>query len=157
MTGSHAYTASQNLQDTPGGRKSRAGAQNVIPATTGAATALGKVIPEVKGIITGATTRVPVITGSLVELFSVLEKDVTIEQINAVMKQAANDSYGYNEDQIVSSDVIGDTHGSVFDATLTEVLDVNGGQLVKTVAWYDNEYGFVSNMIRLVEHLGAMS
>lgn len=156
MTGSRAYTASQNLQDAPGGRKSRAGAQNVIPVPTGAATALGKVIPEVKGIITGTTTRVPVITAGFVELFSVLEKDVTIEQINEVMKQAADDSYGYTENQIVSSDVVGDTHGSVFDATLTEVLDANGGQLVKTVAWYDNEYGFVCNMIRLAEYLSKI-
>lgn len=156
MSGSRAYTATQNMQDASGGRKSRAGAQNVIPVTTGAANALGKVIPEVKGIITGTTTRVPVITAGFVELFSVLDKEVTVDQINEVMKAAANDSYGYTEDEIVSSDVVGDTHGSVFDATLTEVLDANGGQLVKTVAWYDNEYGFVSNMIRLVEHFSKL-
>lgn len=156
MSGSRAYTATQNMQDASGGRKSRAGAQNVIPVTTGAANALGKVIPEVKGIITGTTTRVPVITAGFVELFSVLDKEVTVDQINEVMKAAANDSYGYTEDEIVSSDVVGDTQGSVFDATLTEVLDANGGQLVKTVAWYDNEYGFVSNMIRLVEHFSKL-
>ena len=156
MSGSRAYTATQNMQDASGGRKSRAGAQNVIPVTTGSANALGKVIPEVKGIITGTTTRVPVITAGFVELFSVLDREVTVDQINEVMKAAANDSYGYTEDEIVSSDVVGDTHGSVFDATLTEVLDANGGQLVKTVAWYDNEYGFVSNMIRLVEHFSKL-
>ena len=156
MSGSRAYTVTQNMQDASGGRKSRAGAQNVIPVTTGAANALGKVIPEVKGIITGTTTRVPVITAGFVELFSVLDREVTVDQINEVMKAAANDSYGYTEDEIVSSDVVGDTHGSVFDATLTEVLDANGGQLVKTVAWYDNEYGFVSNMIRLVEHFSKL-
>ena len=156
MSGSRAYTATQNMQDASGGRKSRAGAQNVIPVTTGAANALGKVIPEVKGIITGTTTRVPVITAGFVELFSVLDREVTVDQINEVMKAAANDSYGYTEDEIVSSDVVGDTHGSVFDATLTEVLDANGGQLVKTVAWYDNEYGFVSNMIRIVEHFSKL-
>ena len=156
MSGSRAYTATQNMQDASGGRKSRAGAQNVIPVTTGAANALGKVIPEVKGIITGTTTRVPVITAGFVELFSVLDREVTVDQINEVMKAAANDSYGYTEDEIVSSDVVGTTHGSVFDATLTEVLDANGGQLVKTVAWYDNEYGFVSNMIRLVEHFSKL-
>ena len=156
MSGSRAYTATQNMQDASGGRKSRAGAQNVIPVTTGADNALGKVIPEVKGIITGTTTRVPVITAGFVELFSVLDREVTVDQINEVMKAAANDSYGYTEDEIVSSDVVGDTHGSVFDATLTEVLDANGGQLVKTVAWYDNEYGFVSNMIRLVEHFSKL-
>jgi glyceraldehyde 3-phosphate dehydrogenase len=145
------------LQDAPGGRKSRAGAQNVIPVTTGAANALGKVIPEVKGIITGTTTRVPVITAGFVELFSVLDREVTVDQINEVMKAAANDSYGYTEDEIVSSDVVGVTHGSVFDATLTEVLDANGGQLVKTVAWYDNEYGFVSNLVRLTEYVSRLN
>ena len=145
------------MQDAPGGRKSRAGAQNVIPVTTGAANALGKVIPEVKGIITGTTTRVPVITAGFVELFSVLDREVTVDQINEVMKAAANDSYGYTEDEIVSSDVVGVTHGSVFDATLTEVLDANGGQLVKTVAWYDNEYGFVSNLVRLTEYVSRLN
>ncbi len=153
---SAASCTTQNLQVAPGGRKSRAGAQTVIPVTTGADNALGKVIPEVKGIITGTTTRVPVITAGFVELFSVLDREVTVDQINEVMKAAANDSYGYTEDEIVSSDVVGTTHGSVFDATLTEVLDANGGQLVKTVAWYDNEYGFVSNMIRLVEHFSKL-
>ncbi len=157
MSGSRAYTATQNMQDAPGGRKSRAGAQNVIPVTTGAANALGKVIPEVKGIITGTTTRVPVITAGFVELFSVLDREVTVDQINEVMKAAANDSYGYTEDEIVSSDVVGVTHGSVFDATLTEVLDANGGQLVKTVAWYDNEYGFVSNLVRLTEYVSRLN
>src|SRR5699024_2164114 len=152
MTGSRAYTPSQALQDAPGGRKNRAGAQNVIPTTTGAAKALGKVIPEVNGIITGTTTRVPVITAGFVELFSVLDKEVTVSEINKTMKAAANDSLAYTEDEIVSSDVIGDTHASIFDATLTEVMDANEGQLVKTVAWYDNEYGYVSNMIRLLEY-----
>lgn len=152
MTGSRAYTPSQALHDAPGGRKKRAGAQNVIPTTTGAAKALGKVIPEVNGIITGTTTRVPVITAGFVELFSVLDKVVTKTEINEAMKAASNDSLGYTEDEIVSSDVIGDTHTSIFDATLTEVMDANGGQLVKTVAWYDNEYGYVSNMIRLLEY-----
>nr|WP_284249236.1 glyceraldehyde-3-phosphate dehydrogenase [Tetragenococcus halophilus] len=157
MSGSRAYTATQNMQDAPGGRKSRAGTQNVIPVTTGAANALGKVIPEVKGIITGTTIRVPVITAGFVELFSVLDREVTVDQINEVMKAAANDSYGYTEDEIVSSDVVGVTHGSVFDATLTEVLDANGGQLVKTVAWYDNEYGFVSNLVRLTEYVSRLN
>nr|WP_284251643.1 hypothetical protein [Tetragenococcus osmophilus] len=128
-----------------------------MPVTTGAANALGKVIPEVKGIITGTTIRVPVITAGFVELFSVLDREVTVDQINEVMKAAANDSYGYTEDEIVSSDVVGVTHGSVFDATLTEVLDANGGQLVKTVAWYDNEYGFVSNLVRLTEYVSRLN
>lgn len=152
MTGSRAYTPSQALQDAPGGRKNRAGAQNVIPTTTGAAKALGKVIPEVNGIITGTTTRVPVITAGFVELFSVLDKEVTISEINKAMKASKNETLAYTEDEIVSSDVIGDTHTSIFDATLTEVMDANEGQLVKTVSWYDNEYGYVSNMIRLLEY-----
>ncbi|MGB3160020.1 MAG: type I glyceraldehyde-3-phosphate dehydrogenase [Carnobacterium sp.] len=157
MTGSRAYTATQSLQDAPGGRKKRAGAQNVIPATTGAAKALGKVIPKVDGIITGTSTRVPVITAGFVELYSVLDQDVTIDKINKAMKAASNESYGYTQDEVVSSDIIGDTHGSVFDSTLTEVMDANGGQLVKTVAWYDNEYGFVSNMIRLLEYFAKLN
>ena len=86
-----------------------------------------------------------------------LDREVTVDQINEVMKAAANDSYGYTEDEIVSSDVVGGTHGSVFDATLTEVLDANGGQLVKTVAWYDNEYGFVSNLVRLTEYVSRLN
>lgn len=157
ITGSRAYTASQSLQDAPGGRKKRAGAQNIIPTTTGASSAVGKVILEVDGIITGTSTRVPVITAGFVELYSVLGRQVTVDEINRVMKGAESDFYGYTEDEVVSSDIIGDTHGSIFDGTLTEVMDANDGQLVKTVAWYDNEYGFVSNMIRLLEyfsHLG---
>lgn len=157
MTGSRAYTATQSLQDAPGGRKKRAGAQNVIPATTGAAKALGKVIPKVDGIITGTSTRVPVITAGFVELYSVLDQEVTIDKINKAMKAASNESYGYTQDEVVSSDIIGDTHGSTFDSTLTEVMDANGGQLVKTVAWYDNEYGFVSNTIRLLEYFAKLN
>lgn len=157
MTGSRAYTATQSLQDAPGGRKKRAGAQNIIPTTTGAAKALGKVIPKVDGIITGTSTRVPVITAGFVELYSVLDQKVTVEKINKAMKAASNESYGYTQDEVVSSDIIGDTHGSTFDSTLTEVMDANGGQLVKTVAWYDNEYGFVSNMIRLLEYFAKLN
>lgn len=157
MTGSRAYTATQSLQDAPGGRKKRAGAQNVIPATTGAAKALGKVIPKVNGIITGTSTRVPVITAGFVELYSVLDQKVTIDEINNAMKAASNEAYGYTQDEVVSSDIVGDTHGSTFDSTLTEVMDANGGQLVKTVAWYDNEYGFVSNMIRLLEYFAKLN
>lgn len=152
MTGSRAYTATQSLQDSPGGRKNRAGAQNVIPSTTGAAKALGKVIPEVDGIIDGTSTRVPVITAGFAELYLVLDRDVTIDEINDSMKKAANESLGYTEEEVVSSDIVGTTHGSVFDATLTDVMNANGGQLVKIVAWYDNEYGFAANMIRLVEY-----
>ena len=152
MSTIHAYTATQALQDSPGGRKSRAGAQNSIPATTGAAKAVGRVIPEVSGIIDGTAIRVPTITGSLVELYTVLNKKVTAEEVNAAMKAVARDSFAYTEDEIVSSDVIGDPHGSIFDATQTLVQESKDGQLVKTVAWYDNEYGFTGNMVRLLEN-----
>lgn len=151
MSTIHAYTATQALQDAPGGRKSRAGAQNAIPATTGAAKAVGKVIPEVDGIVDGTAIRIPTITGSLVELYTVLDKEVTAEEVNAAMKAVTRDSFGYTEDEIVSSDVIGDPHGSIFDATQTIVQNSDDGQLVKTVAWYDNEYGFTGNMVRLLE------
>ena len=151
MSTIHAYTATQALQDAPGGRKSRAGAQNAIPTTTGAAKAVGKVVPSVDGIVDGTAIRIPTITGSLVELYTVLDKEVTEEEINAAMKAVERDSFGYTEDEIVSSDVIGDPHGSIFDATQTKVQNSDDGQLVKTVAWYDNEYGFTGNMVRLLE------
>lgn len=157
MSTIHAYTATQSMQDAPGGRKSRAGAANAIPASTGAAKAVGKVVPEIDGIIDGTAVRVPTITGSVVELYSVLDKKVTAEEINAAMKAAATDSYGYTEDEIVSSDVIGNTHGSIFDATLTKVQESENGQLVKTVAWYDNEYGFTSNMVRLLDYMAHLA
>ncbi len=157
MSTIHAYTATQSLQDAPGGRKSRAGAQNAIPATTGAAKAVGRVIPEVDGIIDGTAVRIPTITGSLVELYTVLDKEVTEDEINAAMKAVERDSFGYNVDEIVSSDVIGDTHGSIFDATQTKVQESKNGQLVKTVAWYDNEYGFTSNMVSLLEDFAKLA
>lgn len=156
MSTIHAYTATQSLQDAPGGRKSRAGAANIIPAATGAAKAVGKVIPEVNGKIDGSALRVPTITGSVVELYTNLSKEVTVEEINAAMKAAASESFGYTEDEIVSSDVIGDTHNSVFDATQTKIVEADGGQLVKTVAFYDNEYGFTANMIRLLNHINSL-
>jgi len=156
MSTIHAYTSTQSLQDSPGGRKKRAGAQNSIPATTGAAKAVGKVVPEVDGIVDGTAVRVPTITGSMVEFYTVLEQDVTVEEVNEAMKSHESDSYGYNTDEIVSGDMIGDTHGSVFDATLTKVQESDSGQLVKTVSWYDNEYGFTSNMVRLVEHFAKL-
>ncbi|AMB98795.1 glyceraldehyde-3-phosphate dehydrogenase [Aerococcus urinaehominis] len=156
MSTIHAYTATQSMQDAPGGRKSRAGAANIIPASTGAAKAVGKVIPELNGVIDGTAQRVPTITGSEVELYSVLAKEVTVEEINAAMKGASSVAFGYTEDEIVSSDVIGDPRGSVFDATQTKIMEANGGQLVKTVAWYDNEYGFTGNMVNTLEHFATL-
>src|SRR5690625_3001256 len=123
MSTIHSYTATQAMQDSPGGRKNRAGAQNLIPASTGAAKAVGKVIPEVDGLVDGTAVRVPTITGSLVEFYSVLNKKVTEEEINSAMKEAESDSFGYNVDEIVSSDIIGNTHGSIFDATQTKVQE----------------------------------
>lgn len=156
MSTIHAYTATQAMQDAPGGRKNRAGAQNAIPASTGAAKAVGRVLPEVDGIVDGTAVRIPTITGSLVELYTVLDKEVTAEEVNAAMKAASNSAYGYTEDEIVSSDVIGDPHGSIFDATQTKIQSSKDGQLVKTVAWYDNEYGFTGNMISLLEHMVSL-
>lgn len=157
MSTIHAYTATQGTQDAPGGRKSRAAAQNIIPATTGAAKAVGKVIPSVNGRIDGTALRVPVITGSVVELYSVLKKEVTVEEVNAAMKKYANDAFLYNTDEIVSSDIIGVPAGSIFDASQTNLMvGENGEQLVKTVAWYDNEYGFTGNMIRTLEYMTSL-
>ena len=155
MSTIHAYTATQAMQDAPGGRKNRAGAANAIPASTGAAKAVGKVIPELNGKIDGTAVRVPTITGSMVELYSVLERDVTIEEVNAAMKAASSDAFIYETDEIVSSDVIGVPAGSIFDATQTIIMEANGGQLVKTVAWYDNEYGFVGNMVSTLAYMAS--
>ena len=157
MTTIHAYTNDQNTLDAPhaGGdlRRARAAAANIVPNTTGAAKAIGKVIPALDGKLDGAAQRVPVITGSATELFVVLEKETTIEEINAAMKEAANDSYGYTEDPIVSSDVIGISYGSLFDATQTKVIKAGGQQMVKVVAWYDNEASYTSQMVRVIKHV----
>ncbi len=160
MTTIHAYTNSQPLMDTPDPksnyRKSRAAANNIIPYTTGAAKAIGLVIPALKGKLDGSSQRVPVHTGSVVELFTILEKEVDAETINATMKKAANESYGYTEDSIVSTDVIGMHFGSLFDATQTKVVTADSKQLVKTVSWYDNEMSFVSQMIRTAAYFGNL-
>ncbi|MCC5895250.1 MAG: type I glyceraldehyde-3-phosphate dehydrogenase [Alkalibacterium sp.] len=156
MSTIHAYTATQAMQDAPGGRKNRAGAANAIPASTGAAKAVGKVIPAVNGKIDGTAVRIPTITGSMVELYSVLNKDVTVEEVNAAMEKASSSAYLYTEDEIVSSDVIGVPAGSIFDATQTKIMDSDNGQLVKTVAWYDNEYGFTGNMVATLEYFAGL-
>src|SRR5690606_30826916 len=133
-----------------------AAAENIIPNTTGAAKAIGLVIPELQGKLDGAAQRVPTPTGSLTELVSVLNTKVTAEEVNAAMKAAANESFGYTEDEIVSSDIIGITYGSLFDATQTKVLTVGEQQLVKTVSWYDNEMSYTSQLIRTVEHFAKL-
>lgn len=161
MTTIHAYTNDQNTLDGPHGkgdlRRARTAAANIIPNTTGAAKAIGLVIPELKGKLDGAAQRVPVTTGSITELVCVLEKNTTVEEINAAMKEAANESFGYNEDEIVSSDVVGISYGSLFDATLTKVMDVAGKQLVKTVAWYDNEMSYTSQLVRTLGLVGSLT
>lgn len=156
MSTIHAYTATQALQDAPGGRKNRAGAANAIPASTGAAIAVGEVIPEIKGRIDGTAVRVPTITGSMTEVYATLNKTVTEEEVNEAMKAAQRPSFEYNTDEIVSSDIIGNPAGSVFDATQTKVIDGENGQVVKVVAWYDNEYGFTGNMVRTLGRLATV-
>lgn len=160
MTTIHAYTNDQNTLDAPHPkgdlRRARAAAENIIPNSTGAAKAIGLVLPELKGKLDGAAQRVPTPTGSLTELFTVLGKKVTAEEINAAMKEAANESYGYNEDQIVSSDIVGTTFGSVFDATQTKVMTVGDTQMVKTVSWYDNEMSYVSQLVRTVHYFAGL-
>jgi len=156
MTTIHAYTNDQNTLDGPHPkgdlRRARAAAENIIPNSTGAAKAIGLVLPELNGVLDGGAQRVPTPTGSLTELFSVLGSDVTVDEVNAAMKAAANESYGYTEDEIVSSDVIGTTFGSLFDATQTKVQKVGDTQLVKTVAWYDNENSYVSQLVRTLKY-----
>jgi len=160
MTAIHAYTNSQPLMDTPDPkvnyRKSRAAAGSIIPYTTGAAKAIGLVIPELNGKFDGSSQRVPVPSGSIVELFTILNKKVTVEEINQAMRSAANESFGYTEDPIVSSDVIGIHFGSLFDASQTKVVDTATSQLVKTSSWYDNEMSFVSQMVRTAAYFGAL-
>ena len=161
MTTIHAYTNDQNTLDAPHPkgdlRRSRAAAANIVPNTTGAAKAIGLVLPELKGKLDGSAQRVPVITGSLTELTSVVNKTVTVEEVNAAMKAAANESFGYTEDEIVSSDVIGSTYGSLFDATQTRVLTVGDKQLVRTVSWYDNEMSYVSQLVRTVKFMASLT
>lgn len=161
MSTIHAYTATQAIQDTPASKKDlrggRAAAQNTIPASTGAAKAVGKVLPEVEGKIDGSALRVPTITGSITELYSVLEKKVTVEEVNAAMKKYSSDAFAYTEDDVVSSDIIGYPAGSVFDSQLTKIVEgSNGTQVVKTVAWYDNEMGYVSNLVRTLDYLANL-
>lgn len=163
MTTVHAYTGTQMILDGPHGKKNgrdlRAAAINTIPHSTGAAKAIGKVVPEVNGKLQGHAQRVQVSDGSITELFTVLEKKTSVEEINAQFeKEFANcDFYGYNGDGIVSGDIVGDTHAGVFDPTQTDVNDVDGVQMVRTVAFYDNEYGFTANMVRTLLYFAELS
>ncbi len=160
MTTVHAYTNDQNTQDAPHPkgdlRRARAAAQNIVPNSTGAAKAIGLVLPNLKGKLDGTAQRVPTLTGSLTELNCILNKKVTVEEVNAAMKAASNESFGYNEDEIVSSDIIGMHFGSLFDATQTKVQTAGDAQLVRTVSWYDNEMSYVSQLVRTVHYFAKL-
>ena len=161
MTTIHAYTNDQNTLDGPHPkgdlRRARAAAGNIVPNTTGAAKAIGLVIPELKGKLDGAAQRVPVVTGSLTELVCTLKENVTVEEVNAAMKEASNESFGYTEEYLVSSDIIGISYGSLFDATQTRVMEVDGKQLVKVVSWYDNEMSYTSQLIRTLGYFAKLA
>ncbi len=158
MTTVHAYTNDQRLADVPHKdlRRSRAAAENIIPTTTGAAKAVGKVLPELAGKLDGMAMRVPVPDGSIVDLVVELDNDATPEQINAAMKKAAEGELKgileYSEDPLVSTDIIGNPHSSIFDAAATQSV---GGNMVKVVSWYDNEWGYSNRVVDLIERIAA--
>lgn len=158
MTTVHAYTGDQMILDGPQRkgdlRRSRAGAVNIVPNSTGAAKAIGLVIPELNGKLIGSAQRVPTPTGSTTILVATVEKSVTKEEINAAMKAASTESFGYNEEEIVSSDIVGSTYGSIFDATQTMVGQDN---LVQVVSWYDNENSYTSQMVRTIKYFSELA
>ena len=162
MSTIHAYTGDQMILDGPQRkgdlRRSRAGAQNIVPNSTGAAKAIGLVIPELNGKLIGSAQRVPTPTGSTTILVAVVKgKDVTVEGINAAMKAASNESFGYNDEQIVSSDIIGMRFGSLFDATQTMVSKIDEDTYqVQVVSWYDNEKSYTSQMVRTIKYLAEL-
>ena len=163
MSTIHAYTGDQMILDGPQRkgdlRRSRAGACNIVPNSTGAAKAIGLVIPELNGKLIGSAQRVPTPTGSTTILIAVVKGDnVTVEGINAAMKAATNESFGYTEDQIVSSDIIGMKYGSLFDATQTMVIDLGEGLYeVQVVSWYDNENSYTSQMVRTIKYFAELA
>ena len=159
MTTVHAYTNDQSILDVAHkkgikARRGRAGAANIVPSSTGAAKAIGEVIPSLKGKMNGSALRVPTTTGSVIDLTLELSRTVTIEEINNIFKNNINETLGYTEDPIVSSDIIGSRLGGLVDGLLTDVLEVDGKQLVKVVAWYDNEMSYSAQMVRTALYLG---
>jgi glyceraldehyde 3-phosphate dehydrogenase len=155
MTTVHAYTNDQRLADVPHSdwRRSRAAAENTIPTTTGAARAVGKVLPQLKGKLDGMAIRVPIPDGSVVDLVSIMKRPVTVQQVNAAVRAAAatprlRNVLRYSEDPLVSSDIVGDPHSCIFDAEYTQVID---GTMLKTLSWYDNEWGYSSRVVDLLE------
>ena len=162
MSTIHAYTGDQMILDGPHRkgdlRRARAGAANIVPNSTGAAKAIGLVIPELNGKLIGSAQRVPTPTGSTTILTAVVEGTVTVDEINAKMKASATESYGYNEDEIVSSDIVGMRYGSLFDATQTMVLPLdNGTTEVQVVSWYDNENSYTSQMVRTIKYFSELA
>ena len=162
MSTIHAYTGDQMILDGPQRkgdlRRSRAGAVNIVPNSTGAAKAIGLVIPELNGKLIGSAQRVPTPTGSTTILVATVEKSVTKEEINAAMKAASTESFGYNEDEIVSSDIVGMRFGSLFDATQTMVSPLPDGKTqVEVVSWYDNENSYVSQMVRTIKYFAELA
>jgi len=160
MTTVHAYTNDQRLADVPHSdwRRSRAAAENTIPTTTGAARAVGVVLPELKGKLDGMAMRVPIPDGSVVDLVTEVSRDVTVEEVNAAIRSGANSPsmrgvLRYSEGPLVSSDIVGDPHSAIFDAPLTQVI---GGRLVKTISWYDNEWGYSNRVVDLIEYLEGL-
>jgi glyceraldehyde 3-phosphate dehydrogenase len=159
MTTVHAYTNDQRLADVPHSdyRRGRAAAENIIPTTTGAARAVGKVLPELKGRLDGLAMRVPVPDGSIVDLVTLMEKEVTVDAVNAAIREAAagvmKSIIEYTEDPIVSSDVLGNSHSSIYDASATQVM---GGNMLKTLTWYDNEWGYSCRVVDLIELIARL-
>ena len=162
MTTVHAYTGDQMILDGPHRkgdmRRARAGAANIVPNSTGAAKAIGLVIPELNGKLIGSAQRVPTPTGSTTILVAVVKGTVTVDEINAAMKAAATDSYGYNTDQIVSSDIIGISYGSLFDATQTMAIPMEDGNTqVQVVSWYDNENSYTTQMVKTIKYFAELA
>ncbi|WP_027123835.1 type I glyceraldehyde-3-phosphate dehydrogenase [Mycoplasmoides pirum] len=157
MTTIHGYTADQRLQDAPHSdlRRARAAAQNMVPTTTGAAKAIGLVVPSAEGKMNGSAIRVPVVTGSITDITVELEKQPSVQEINEAMKKAASESFMYAEDPIVSSDVISSTYGAIFDSLLTSIVEANGKRLYKLFSWYDNESSYVSQLCRVIQYFGS--
>ena len=158
MTTVHAYTNDQVILDVAHkkgikARRGRAGAANIVPSSTGAASALGLVIPSLKGKLDGSALRVPTSTGSVVDLTLELEKNVTVDELNEELRSNTNETLGFTMDPIVSSDIIGSHYGSLVDGLLTSILEVDGKQLVKVVAWYDNEMSYSAQMVRTAKYL----
>ena len=162
MTTVHAYTNDQSILDVAHkkgikARRGRAGAANIVPSSTGAASAVGLVLPNLKGKLDGSALRVPTTTGSVVDLTVELKRNTTVEELNEAFKNNANETIGFTMDPIVSSDIIGSHYGSLVDGLLTDILEVDGRQLVKVVAWYDNEMSYTAQMVRTAEYLTSLN